>query len=144
MAEHVTDVGELVRQFGTSPPFRLLELTRGYLIAVMRVEAVNLLLVDYGRELLGPFGTYQGPALGQEQVDRGEAGVAYQTQTVRVGRIQRGWRACVPVTLAGERFGLLDVRLAAEPSPGLLTELERVAIALAFALVAAGQATDEV
>ena len=70
------DVGELVRQLGTSPPFRLLEVTRGYLAAAEKVEAVNLLLVDYGQELLSPFGAYQGPPLGQERVDQGEAGLA--------------------------------------------------------------------
>jgi serine phosphatase RsbU (regulator of sigma subunit) len=137
------DVGELVRQLGTNPPFRLLDLTRGHLAAVGKVEAINLLLVDYGQELLSPFGAYQGPPLGRERVDQGEAGVAYRTQATRVGRVQLGWRACVPVTL-GERFGVLDVRLAAEPDPGLVAELERVAMALAFALVAAGRATDEV
>ena len=144
VAEHMPDVGELVRQLGTSPPFRLLDLTRGYLAAVGEVEAVNLLLVDYGQELLTPFGAYQGPPLGQERVDQGEAGVAYRTQAARVGRVQLGWRACVPVTLGGERFGVLDVRLAAEPDPGLVAELARVAMALAFALAAAGRATDEV
>jgi serine phosphatase RsbU (regulator of sigma subunit) len=138
------DVGELVRQLGTSPPFRLLDLTRGYLTAVEEVEALNLLLVDYGQELLTPFGAYQGPSLGQERVGQGEAGTAYRTQTARVSRIQLGWRACVPLTLAGERFGVLDVRLAAEPTPELLGELARVAVALAFALAVAGQATDEV
>src|SRR5919202_6028990 len=102
------DVGELVRQLGTSPPFRLLDLTRGYLAAVEEVEALNLLLVDYGQELLTPFGAYQGPSLGRERVGQGEAGAAYQTQTTRVTRIQLGWRACVPLTLAGERFGVLD------------------------------------
>jgi hypothetical protein len=50
----------------------------------------------------------------------------------------------VPVTLAGERFGVLDVRLAAEPSRELVAELEQVAMVLAFALAAAGRATDEV
>jgi serine phosphatase RsbU (regulator of sigma subunit) len=138
------DVGELVRRLGSSPPFRLLDLTRGYLAGFDKVEAVNLLLVDYGQELLSPFGAYQGPPLGQERVDQGEAGVAYRTQTARVGRVQLGWRACVPVTFGGERFGVLEVRLAAEPSPGLVTELARVATALAFALAAAGRATDEV
>jgi serine phosphatase RsbU (regulator of sigma subunit) len=138
------DVGELVRQLGTNPPFRLLDLTRGYLAAVSKVEAVNLLLVDYGQELLSPFGAYQGPSLGQERVEQGAAGVAYRTQAAQVGRVQLGWRACVPVTLAGERFGVLEVRLAAEPNPGLVAELERVAMALAFALAAAGRATDEV
>ena len=138
------DVGELVRQLGTSPPFRLLEVARGYLARVEKLEAVNLLLVDYGQELLSPFGPYQGPPLGQERVDQGEAGLAYRTQAVRVGRVQLGWRACVPVTLGGERFGVLDVRLAGEPSPGLVAELERVAMALAFALAVAGRATDEV
>jgi hypothetical protein len=54
------------------------------------------------------------------------------------------WRACLPVSLGAERFGVLDVRLAAEPSPALVTELGRVAMALAFALAAAGRATDEV
>jgi serine phosphatase RsbU (regulator of sigma subunit) len=144
VAEHIPDVGELVRQLGTSPPFRLLEVARGYLAAAEKVEAVNLLLVDYGQELLSPFGAYQGPPLGQERVDQGEAGLAYQTQATRVGRVQLGWRACVPVTLGGERFGVLDVRVDAEPSAGLVAELERVAMALAFALAAAGRATDEV
>jgi serine phosphatase RsbU (regulator of sigma subunit) len=138
------DVGELVRQLGTSPPFRLLEVARGYLAAAEKVEAVNLLLVDYGQELLSPFGAYQGPPLGQERVDQGEAGLAYQTQATRVGRVQLGWRACVPVTLGGERFGVLEVRVDAEPRAGLVAELERVAMALAFALAAAGRATDEV
>jgi serine phosphatase RsbU (regulator of sigma subunit) len=138
------DVGELVRQLGSSPPFRLLDLARGHLAPVGSVEAVNLLLVDYGQELLSPFGAYQGPPLGQERVDQGEAGVAYRTQVVRVGRVQLGWRACVPVTLGAERFGVLDVRLDAEPSAALLAELERVAMALAFALAAAGRATDQV
>ena len=112
------DVGELVRRLGSSPPFRLLDVARGFLGAVERVEAVNLLLVDYGQELLLPFGAYEGPPLGQERVEQGEAGVVYRTQAARVGRVQLGWRACVPVTLVGERFGVLDVRLAAEPSPG--------------------------
>jgi serine phosphatase RsbU (regulator of sigma subunit) len=138
------DVGELVRRLGTSPPFRLLEVARGYLAAAEKVEAVNLLLVDYGQELLSPFGTYQGPPLGQERVDQGEAGLAYRSQAARVGRVQLGWRACVPVTLGGERFGVLDVRVDAEPSAGRVAELERVAMALAFALAAAGRATDEV
>jgi serine phosphatase RsbU (regulator of sigma subunit) len=138
------DVGELVRRLASGPPFRLLDLARGYLAAADKVEAVNLLLVDYGQELLSPFGGYQGPPLGEERVDQGEAGVTYRTQTARVGRVQFGWRACVPVSLAGERFGVLDVQLDAEPSRGLVAELERVAVALAFALAAAGRATDEV
>ena len=54
------NVGELVRQLGTSPPFRLLDVARGFLSAAEEVEAVNLLLVDYGQELLRPFDTYQG------------------------------------------------------------------------------------
>jgi serine phosphatase RsbU (regulator of sigma subunit) len=138
------DVGELVRQLDSSPPFRLLDVARGYLGAAENVEAVNLLLVDYGQELLNPFGGYQGPPLGEERVDKGEAGITYRTQASRVGRVQRGWRACMPVTLSGERFGVLEVRLATEPSPGLVAEMERVATALAFALAAAGRATDEV
>jgi len=138
------DVGELVRQLGTNPPFRLLDVARGFLAGAEKVQAVNLLLVDYGQELLRPFGAYQGPPLGQERVDQGEAGVAYRTQAARVDRVQLGWRACVPVTLGGERFGVLDVRLDAEPSAGLLAELERVAVALGFALAAAGRATDQV
>jgi hypothetical protein len=68
------DVGELVRRLASSPPIRLLDLARGYLAAADKVEAVNLLLVDYGQELLSPFGGYQGPPLGEERVDQGEAG----------------------------------------------------------------------
>jgi serine phosphatase RsbU (regulator of sigma subunit) len=138
------DVGELVRKLGASQPFRLLDLARGYLVAATRVEAVNLLLVDYGGELLSPFGAYQGPPLGEERVDQGEAGVAYRTQAARVGRVQLGWRVCVPVSLGAARFGVLDLRLAGEPTPALVTELERVAVALAFGLAAVGRATDEV
>jgi serine phosphatase RsbU (regulator of sigma subunit) len=139
-----SDVGELVQRLGANPPFRLLDVARGFLGAAEKVEAVNLLLVDYGQELLSPFGGYQGPPLGQERVDQGEAGEVYRTQAAQVGRVQVGWRACVPVTLGGERFGVLEVRLVAEPRPGLIIELERVATALAFALAAAGRATDQV
>jgi hypothetical protein len=46
--------------------------------------------------------------------------------------------------LGAERFGVLDIRLAAEPSRALVTELSWVAMALAFALAAAGRATDQV
>jgi hypothetical protein len=35
------DVGELVRQLGTSPPFRLLDVACGFLTAAEEVEAVN-------------------------------------------------------------------------------------------------------
>jgi serine phosphatase RsbU (regulator of sigma subunit) len=57
----------------------------------------------------------------------------------------------VAQTASAERFGRHDrlrsrrwVQLAAEPGRQLVRELERVATALAFALIAAGQATDEV
>jgi hypothetical protein len=138
------DVGELVRQLSIGEPFRLLDVTRGYLGALGKTEAVNLLLVDYAQEVLRPYGAYEGRSLGHERVDRGEAGVAYRSQTTRVSQIQSGWRACVPISLRGERFGVLDVQLAAEPGPPLIGELERVTTALAFALAAAGRATDEV
>ena len=60
MADHMPNVGELVRQLGTSPPFRLLDVARGFLTAAEEVEAVNLLLVDYGQELLRPFTPTRG------------------------------------------------------------------------------------
>jgi hypothetical protein len=134
----------LVRQLGSSPPFRLLDVARGFLAAVEKVKAVNLLLVDYGQELLRPFGAYQGPPLGQERVGQGEAGAAYRTQAARVGRVQVGWRACVPVSLGAERFGVLDVRVVDVPSPAMVAELGRAAVALAFAPAAAHRATDQV
>src|SRR4029453_3949736 len=47
-------------RLGSSPPFRLLDVVRGFLGAVGKVEAGNLLLVDYGQELLLPLGPYHG------------------------------------------------------------------------------------
>jgi Stage II sporulation protein E (SpoIIE) len=138
------DVGALVRQLGTSEPFRLLDVARGHLRAAGKADAVNLLLVDYARRELRPFGAYQGPSLGQERVDQGEAAVAYRDQITSVNRFQLGWRACLPVSLGGERFGVLDVQLSAEPDGKLLSELETVAMAVAFSLGAASRATDEI
>jgi hypothetical protein len=138
------DVMGLVRQLGSSEPFRLLDVARGHLRTAGKADAVNLLLVDYAQEVLRPFGTYQGPSLGQERVDQGQAGVAYRDQASSVGRFQLGWRACMPVSLGGERFGVLDVQLSTQPGTTLLTELETVAMAVAFSLAAAGQATDEI
>jgi serine phosphatase RsbU (regulator of sigma subunit) len=138
------DVRELVLQLGSSEPFRLLDVARGHLRTAGEADAVNLLLVDYAQEVLRPFGTYQGPSLGQERVDQGQAGMAYRDQVTSVSRFQLGWRACMPVSLGGERFGVLDVQLSTQPSTRLLTELEAVAMAVAFSLAAAGQATDEI
>ena len=68
MVNRRTDLGELVRQLGTSPPFQLLEVARAYLAEAEGLEAVNLLLVDYGQELLTPFrsrsATYRAAARG--------------------------------------------------------------------------------
>jgi hypothetical protein len=51
---------------------------RGHLRTAGEADAVNLLLVDYAQEVLRPFGTHQGPSLGQERVDQGQAGMAYR------------------------------------------------------------------
>jgi hypothetical protein len=89
------DVGELVHRLGTNPPFRLLDVARGFLGAAEKVEAVNLLLVDYGQELLSPFGGYQGLPLGQERVDQGEAGeVTGPRPRGSVGSSSAGGRVC--------------------------------------------------
>jgi hypothetical protein len=48
-----------------SPPFRLLEVARGYLAEAEGLEAANLLLVDHRQELLSPFGAYQGRRWGR-------------------------------------------------------------------------------
>jgi hypothetical protein len=138
------DAGELVHRLGNSPPFQLLDVVRRRLVGVDRIEAVNLLLVDYAEELLSPFDGYQGPPLGRERVDQGLAGSAYRTQATRVGRVQLGWRACVPVSLGAERLGVLDVQLRAEPSPALIDVLGQATVAMAFALVAARRSSDEV
>ena len=138
------DVGELVRQLGSSPPFRLLDVARGFLGAVDKVEAVNLLLVDYGQELLLPFGAYQGPPLGQERVEQGEAGVVYRTQAARVVRVQLGLAGVCAGHPGGRTVWGAGCAAGRRAEPGLVAELERVAMALGFALAAAGRATDEV
>lgn len=83
--------------------------------------------------------------------DGGPAEQAVRTQTVQVlapdetapgsaGAVE--WTVLAPVTERGDVMGLLEVRLASEPSPETVAEITQIAHLLAFVVIANRRHTD--
>ena len=78
----------------------------------------------------------------------GPAGEALRTQTVQVmpprarGGMGGRWEVLAPVTQRGEALGLLQLSLAREPDPAVLSEISRAAHLLSFVVIANRRHTD--
>jgi len=100
---------------------------------------VQLLVADYRFRVLQPVeqpntpvpvdGTAPGRAFRSQQPDLGPAG-------------DRGVPVRLPVTVRGERLGVLQLSLPAAPGAEQQRELAELATAVGYALVAAGKETD--
>ncbi len=141
MDRHVT----VERALRGAPPHRLLDSLRVDLAQRFAVLSADLLLVDYGRTSLRPVEPVQAPAgVRHAAVGSGPAGRALSTQQPYLfGGDGPTATACLPVTVRGERCGVLVVVLPSDlVTPAVTEELADIAETLGHALRVADRHTD--
>ncbi|USQ86860.1 serine/threonine-protein phosphatase [Streptomyces phaeoluteigriseus] len=130
------------RALRTAAPHELVDAVRRTLVEQYAAVAVDLLMADYGLTVLQPV---SGPH-GREplSVYDSAAGRAFGAQEPYVepavgGRV----RAHLPVTVRGDRLGVLSVTLPGDGEvPEVLGELSEIAQVLGHEVVVADRATD--
>ncbi|MFI8962745.1 PP2C family protein-serine/threonine phosphatase [Streptomyces sp. NPDC053493] len=126
-------------------PHLLLDSLRTSLAQQYAATSADLLLVDYGLTSLRPVEPVQTPAgVRHGPVDTGPAGRVFRTQQPYLFR-DDGPKATayLPVTVRGDRFGVLVVGLPADrATPDTAESLGRVAEMLGHALRVADRHTD--
>ncbi|MFD5827527.1 PP2C family protein-serine/threonine phosphatase [Lentzea sp. NPDC060358] len=123
-------------------PHDLLNVTRAQLRQLFRADAVDLLMADYGLTMLQPVAEL--PRTSRPiWVNGSTPGQAFGSQQPVTER-HPGPSATVhlPVTVRGDRLGVLTVELPDVPGPDEVTELVTIARALAHEIVVAERDTD--
>ena len=133
MSDRPTPVGALLR---AAPPDRLAEVTAEHLRRHYAAGRVEVLLGDLTLTGLWPVLDPDGPA-GNALAVR-----CFGSQRPLVDIAADANRAYLPLTVWGERLGVLVAETSLPSGTGLTTELSAVADELAVALRAAGPATD--
>jgi serine phosphatase RsbU (regulator of sigma subunit) len=130
-------------QFRRSAPDRLAEVAEEYLTTQYGGRGAELLLADYRISGLWPV-LREGDTMAGSLTDRSLAARCFASQQPLVDRLAggRSARAVVPLTVWGERLGVLAVDLTGEPDAVILEQLRSVADELALALTAADRSTD--
>ncbi|WP_407565343.1 PP2C family protein-serine/threonine phosphatase [Streptomyces sp. 184] len=125
-------------------PHELLDALSAALTAQYAVTGVELLVADYGMTKLQPVGRspHTAAPVSVRATDPGRAFGAQQPY-VRTGDHPAATTAHLPVTVRGDRLGVLSVTLPAdEPTPEALGDLEEIAKVLAHEIVIAERDTD--
>lgn len=122
-------------------PHALLDGLRSALREHFGAQAVELLMADYSltelrRVTVLPYTTEPMPVTGTI------AGEAFTTQRATFEHVEDGVRAHLPVTVRGDRLGVLIVTLPEEPEPPVWAELGRFAEALGHEVFVADRDTD--
>ncbi|MCB8901085.1 MULTISPECIES: PP2C family protein-serine/threonine phosphatase [unclassified Streptomyces] len=126
-------------------PHLLLDSLRTSLTQLYAASSADLLLIDYGYTSLRPVAPVQAPAgMPHAPVDAGPVGRVFRTQQPYLFRdVGPTATAYLPVTVRGDRFGVLVVDLPADRcGPETTESLGRVAETLGHALRVADRHTD--
>lgn len=135
---------EIERAVRAAPPHALAETVSDALAAAYGARYVQLLLADYAMTVLKPVGTApeHERALSMHNSPQGRA---FGSQRPHQEPVGHGGEADhhFPVTVRGERLGILSVRLAADAiTPQTMDELAHVAELLGHEIVVAERDTD--
>ncbi|MER5446654.1 PP2C family protein-serine/threonine phosphatase [Streptomyces sp. NPDC002764] len=128
----------------TAPPHALVATARRLLAERMGAQEVTLLLADYGLTVLQPV-THLPHTDMPVPCDEGPAGSAFVTQkpVVEVLDEPSGHLVHLPITVRGDRLGILSVRLPARTvAPDTVLQLGDFATALGHEVTTAGRDTD--
>ncbi|MFG2093544.1 PP2C family protein-serine/threonine phosphatase [Streptomyces sp. NPDC048612] len=133
----------VARALQASPPHALVDTLREVLAEGYGALSVELLLADHGATALAPFGA-AGAAATPVPVANSAEGRAFGSQQPRSRTRQGGIvEHHLPVTVRGERTGVLTVRLPVERSlPEAVDDLVHVAGVLGHELLVAERDTD--
>lgn len=128
----------------TCPPGAVLEVLSAVLAEQLDARGVELLVIDYGlrglRTVPAPGADGSGAELA---VDGSVAGRAFIAGRVMTGAVNPdGVWVYVPVTVRGDRMGVLRLRVPAPPDPALRDELAQLGVVVGHALAAANRDTD--
>lgn len=135
---------EIERALRAAAPYALVGTVRDFLAEKYGARSVQLLLADYGMTVLNPVDPSDG--LGQPlSVHNSPQGRAFGSQRPHEGRTGSDGAAdhYFPVTVRGERLGILTVRLpSARSTPHVVDDLTHMAELLGHELVVAERETD--
>lgn len=135
---------EIERAVRAAAPHALVETVRGALAAAYGARSVQMLLADYGMTVLNPV----GPVPGAERslsMHNSPQGRAFGSQLPLEEPAGSGDSVShhFPVTVRGERLGILSVCLpAARSTPQTMDELAHVADLLGHEIIVADRDTD--
>ncbi|MFI8231154.1 PP2C family protein-serine/threonine phosphatase [Streptomyces sp. NPDC085900] len=127
-----------------APPHALFATARRLLAERVGAQEVTLLLADYGLTVLQPV-THLPHTDAPVPTDEGPAGSAFVTQkpVVEVLHESSGHLVHLPITVRGDRLGVLSVRLPAQTvAPDTVLQLGDFATALGHEVATAGRDTD--
>jgi serine phosphatase RsbU (regulator of sigma subunit) len=132
-------IGELLR---AACPDELVEVAQEQLLRVMPGSTLQVLLADYRVSGLSP--VLEGTdGAGGSLTDPTSATRCFGSQQPVVERLADGaWQACLPLSVWGQRLGVLVIAQPAQPPGARLAELAAFADELALALQAAENHTD--
>ncbi|MFF1924119.1 PP2C family protein-serine/threonine phosphatase [Streptomyces sp. NPDC058221] len=134
---------EIERAVRAAAPHALVETVRGALATAYAARSVQLLLADYGMTVLKPVGPapgHEGP-LSMHNSPQGRAFGSQRPHEEPAGNGEADHH--FPVTVRGERLGVLTVRLpAAGSTPQTMDELAHVADLLGHEILVAERDTD--
>ncbi|AWN31542.1 PP2C family protein-serine/threonine phosphatase [Streptomyces sp. NEAU-S7GS2] len=135
------DVGAALR---ASLPHALLDTVRDHLASAYGATSVHLFLTDYGGTVLSPCDSPEGGE-GSLPIAGSPEGRALGSQEPREQQAPHGEAIDhhLPVTVRGDRIGILTVRLpAGRSTPAVLDELRQVAGQLGHEILVAERDTD--
>ncbi|MCK8679425.1 MULTISPECIES: PP2C family protein-serine/threonine phosphatase [Streptomyces] len=136
-------MADFERSLREAPPHALVDVVRDRLAAWYGATDVALLLADYGLSVLQPVGAADARA-GALPLYTSAAGRAFGSQEARAEPARDGVVPhLLPVTVRGERLGVLAVRLPAEHSTeAVARQLAHVAEVLGHEVLVAERDTD--
>ncbi|WP_256984402.1 PP2C family protein-serine/threonine phosphatase [Streptomyces sp. XY006] len=131
------------RALRTAAPHELLTAVRGVLTEQYEAETVELFMADYGLTVLQPVSVLPH-TLEPVSIHNSPAGRAFASQAPYVEALssRASARAHLPVSVRGDRLGVLSVSLLRDQVDASLVELTDIAEVLAHELVVAERDTD--
>lgn len=129
------------RALRNAAPHRLVDALREVLRTEHAAESVDLLMADYGLTVLQPVSP-QPHTADPVPVHGSTAGRAFGAQDPVVEELGDLVRVHLPVTVRGDRLGVLTVTLPSRRAAGTLPELADIAEVLGHELIVAERDTD--